>query len=408
MPESYTDSYVEVDNKSLEERVNMKILFLLNRFPGIGGIENITSLLAYEFKSELHHETMIFSVIQQESVPIPIKLINTDIPVIVAGQETPKQVIEKFQQCLACFAPDIIIFQDSYAEIEYLLDYVDAKIKLYTVEHSCPNSLLKDYIWRWKRHNFFSIGGAIRKLIFPFVYTMIWCHQRVRHRYLIKKSNKYILLSESYIGVLKNCYKLVSDKVISVPNIKNELEEVVDLDLEFKEKQVLFVGRLSKEKGLDLLIDIWSEIETRFDDYRLIIVGDGVERDTLMEYIARYELKHVSIEGFKTDVSQYYKKSSILLMTSIFEGFPLVIPEAMTYGVIPFAYNTFPSIYDVIEDKVDGFIIDSFDKVKYVDSIVNFIEMNTSSIIEMRKSASRHSDIFSKANVLKTWAKILK
>ena len=386
----------------------MKILFLLNRYPGIGGIENITSILAYEFKSELNHETMIFSVIQQESVSISPRLIDANIPVVVAGIETPEIVTEKFKQCLVDFHPDIVIFQDSYAEIEYLLRYVDSTVKLYTVEHSCPNSLLKDYIWRWKKHNILSIGGAIRKLVFPFVYTMIWLHQRTRHKFLIKRSSKYILLSDSYISVLKKSYKLVSDNVISVPNIKNVLEEVHNLEFENKEKQFLFVGRLSKEKGLDLLIDIWSEIEKRFDDYRLVIVGDGDERNTLMEYIANCQLRHVSLEGFKTDVCKYYKKSSILLMTSVFEGFPLVIPEAMTYGVIPFAYNTFPSIHDVIEDKIDGFIIDAFDKKQYVSSIVKFIEMSPYHVLEMRKSASQHSDIYSKANVLKTWANILK
>ena len=73
--------------------------------------------------------------------------------------------------------------------------------------------------------------------------------------------------------------------------------------------------------------------------------------------ITNYKLKRVSLEGFKRP-DNYYKRASILLLTSEFEGFPLVLAESMSFGVIPVVYGSFSAIYDIIENNKDGIICD--------------------------------------------------
>ena len=93
-----------------------------------------------------------------------------------------------------------------------------------------------------------------------------------------------------------------------------------------------------------------------FPDWRLTIVGDGPERMNIEKQVQEKELKHVSFEGFQHPV-EYYKRASLLILTSEFEGFPLVLAECMSFGVIPVVYSSFSAVYDIIENGKNGLSI---------------------------------------------------
>ena len=67
-------------------------------------------------------------------------------------------------------------------------------------------------------------------------------------------------------------------------------------------------------------------------------------------------VQHVSFEGFKSPID-YYKRASILMLTSDFEGFPLVLAECMSFGVVPVVYNSYAAVGDIISDGKDGIVI---------------------------------------------------
>lgn len=385
----------------------MRILFLLNRYPGVGGIENITTLLAELFKSELKYQTSIFSLVQQDNIDIPFSIRQAQIPVVIAKYDNKSDVIHEFSKHLENFRPDVVIFQDSYAEIEYLLSYIDKNVKIYVVEHNTPDCLLKGYLNQYKQHKWLSLGGAIKKILFPVIYTQLWWHQRKRHKALVQMSDKYILLSDSYKKILKSYYNIGSDKILAIPNIKNEFDIKTDITLT-KKKQVLFVGRLSSQKGIDKLMEIWRRIETLVLDYELVIVGDGEDRKIIEESILKYNLKRIRLEGFREDVDKYYKESSALFMTSNFEGFPLVLSEAMQFGVVPFVYDTFTSLHDIIESNKNGYIIKPFDIRTYVNYFLFFIKKPQNEVFDIRLSAIKSSENFSTDVVLAKWLSLFK
>lgn len=64
----------------------------------------------------------------------------------------------------------------------------------------------------------------------------------------------------------------------------------------------------------------------------------------------------MAFEGFQSPVT-YYKRASILILTSEFEGFPLVLPEAMSFGVVPMTYGSFAAVYDIVDDRKNGAVI---------------------------------------------------
>lgn len=381
----------------------MRILFLLYRYPGIGGIENITTLLANSFKHDLGNEVAIFSVINQQGINVKLD----DITIITVGTNSVNTISYEFKKCLEDFQPDVIIFQDSYAEIEYLFQNIGKDTRLYIVEHNTPDSLLKAYVEYARQHRWCKLGGLLRKLLFPIIYTKIWLHQRSRHKLLVGASDKYILLSPSYKSILQNFYRIKCNNLMAIPNIKNDFG-ALGCEYMDKEKVVLFVGRLSHQKGLDKLMAVWYKIEQCRRDYRLVIIGDGEQKELVLHYIKKYHLQNVKCEGFKQNVDEYYKKASALFMTSIFEGLPLVLAEAMQFGVVPFVYDTFSSVHDIIIDSINGYIVRPFDKEGFVRAFLSFSALDDESVNEMRYSAIHSSQKFSKGPVLEQWSYILK
>ena len=75
------------------------------------------------------------------------------------------------------------------------------------------------------------------------------------------------------------------------------------------------------------------------------------------------KLRNVSFEGFQNP-KEYYERASILLLTSEFEGFPLVLPECMSFGVIPAVYGSYSAVHDIVEDGKNGLIL-PYDKKGY-------------------------------------------
>lgn len=86
-------------------------------------------------------------------------------------------------------------------------------------------------------------------------------------------------------------------------------------------------------------------------------MGDGEDREDLQKRIQEYGLKRVEITGFVNPI-KYYQRASILLLTSEYEGFGLVVAEAMSHGVVPVVYNSFESAKDLITDGYNGVLVE--------------------------------------------------
>jgi glycosyltransferase involved in cell wall biosynthesis len=239
------------------------------------------------------------------------------------------------------------------------------------------------------------------------MYLRILIHQRKRHNSLVDRSDQYIVLSESFKELLKEYYSIESDKIIAIPNVKNDFEQYnLKLNL-IKRKQVLFVGRLTQQKGINYLIDIWNIIEHRTKEYELIIIGEGEERKTIERKISDFDLRRVKLIGYREDVYKYYNDSSVLFLTSVYEGFGLVLPEAMQFGVVPFAFNSYMALKDIIRDNVDGYTIEPFNIQEYADTFLSFIQKTPEEVLKVRLCAIESSRRFSKDTILSQWKSII-
>ena len=105
------------------------------------------------------------------------------------------------------------------------------------------------------------------------------------------------------------------------------------------------------------------------------MVGDGPWLERLKNFSNRLNLVNIYFRGFQ-DPKEYYQKARIMFLTSNFEGWALTLTEAMQYGCIPFAYNTYESISDIIIDGNNGFLIKPFDNKLFANKVESFINEN--------------------------------
>lgn len=97
--------------------------------------------------------------------------------------------------------------------------------------------------------------------------------------------------------------------------------------------RIISVGRLDAQKGYDMLLDALALIKTRMDGWKVDIFGDGPDKEKLMEQCERLGLHHVSFCGFTNNIAKEYAQSCFYVMSSRFEGFPMVLLEAAACGL---------------------------------------------------------------------------
>ncbi len=173
-------------------------------------------------------------------------------------------------------------------------------------------------------------------------------------RYTYKYANGIIAQTELAKEILA---KKTGNKNIKV--IKNPL----DFPFSFKnkkEKIILNMGRLVEEKGHKYLIESFSKIEN--NEWKLVILGEGELRTKIESQIKLLKLeKRVVLMGSVKDIGKWLSKSSIFAFTSISEGFPNSLVEAMSYGLPCVAFDCDAGPRDIIIHKINGFLIDLMD-----------------------------------------------
>ncbi|WP_145505956.1 glycosyltransferase, partial [Yersinia alsatica] len=130
---------------------------------------------------------------------------------------------------------------------------------------------------------------------------------------------------------------------------------------------------LTNIKGFDLLLDIWAKIEEVNSDWELVIAGDGEDKKLLAKKINELNLKNVALLPSTPNVHDLYDQSAIYVMTSRFEGFPMVLLEAKASGLPIIAYDCDTGPSELIIDGEDGFLIPFADSDTFSDRLIKLM-----------------------------------
>lgn len=243
----------------------------------------------------------------------------------------------------------------------------------------------------------------------------------------IAQEHHYHNNNKKYINILKNKYYNIDylfaltktlekdykeflvknnhTKVMLVPNMLYDIPNKVS---KLNNKNIITVSRLDYGKRNDDIIRVFSKLKEK--DWKLHIVGDGKEYNNLTKLVKELKLEdRVILTGYKSkeEIEEYMLKSSLFLMASETEGLPMVLLEAMSYGIPCIAYETASGVNDIIDNDKNGYVIKNRDKVEYVEKIEKVIT-NQKLRDKLGKNAKEKVNEFSKDKIVNIWKKVLK
>lgn len=224
-----------------------------------------------------------------------------------------------------------------------------------------------------------------------------------------EKLDSLILVSDSLRSFYKKKIKEknIKCKCVFIPNM---IDEIPKNTSKLNEKRIISVGRFSKEKGFVDLIEVFKKFHERNKEWHLDIVGDGSERNKIVDRIYEYQLTDsITVHGYlnKKEINDLLKKSSLYVMTSYTESFGIVLIEAMSHGVPCIAFTSAEGANDLIENNINGFLISNRnfdDMVTKIEELVN----DKNKRLELGKNARVSSEKYSSDNIKTKWINLLK
>lgn len=387
----------------------MNILFLL-RGTAIGGLEVVTSVLANKFVEE-GHNVSVFIFRKDKGASIVSKFRKKVYVYQKNDYRVTKDNIKSLRDILINKNVQFIINQWGLPLVPIKVAKKASKgldVKIISVYHNAPSAngrIQSVDIKLAATENPFK--RLILKLI-KSIFKYITSHSMA---YIYHQSDRYIVLSKGFIQEFKDFTHVKDLSKLRV--ITNPITISIDnyfFNPDEKKKEILYVGRLDfVQKRVYRVIDTWNYLEKEHPDWRLTIIGDGDDKQNLENHVKGLGLKNVHFEGYQNPV-KYYKRASLLMLTSDYEGFPLVLAEAMHFGVVPVVYNSYAAVSDIIDNGKDGIIVDKVDGIFSAERMA----MGVENIIEdcekehkMSITAIKKSKEYSLDTIYSRWLRLL-
>ena len=231
-------------------------------------------------------------------------------------------------------------------------------------------------------------------------------------RYINILKNKYYNIDYLFAltKTLEDDYKkfLIKNKHTKVVLVPNMLYYIPSKQSKLDKKNIITISRLDYGKRNDDIIRAFSKIKEK--DWKLYIIGDGKEFNNLNKLINDLNMNdRIILTGYKNkeEIEEYMLKSSLFLMASETEGLPMVLLEAMSYGIPCIAYEIASGVNDIIDNNKNGYIIKNRNEEEYIEKIEKVI--NDSKLRnELGIEAKNKANEFSKEKIVNIWEKILK
>ena len=167
---------------------------------------------------------------------------------------------------------------------------------------------------------------------------------------------------------------------------------------------VIFVGRFFYQKGIDSLIEVWKLVHQKYPDWVLDIYGEGELKDYYAKIIEQLNI-NIVIHHPEATILQRYCESSMLLLTSVYEPFGLVLPEAMSCGLPVVSFDCPYGPADIITDGVDGFLIKNRDVQAFADRVCQLIE-DKELRVRMGQAAIKSSQRYRADVIMPKWKEL--
>lgn len=232
---------------------------------------------------------------------------------------------------------------------------------------------------------------------------------RTRYRDLVRQVDCFITLTPEYVQEFVSALGLNDEEASRFAVMPNMafLPKHQPIPAKDRPKKILFVGRLSyADKRPDRVLQIWAKVCQDLPDWEVEIYGKGSEEKFLRRMIQQKQLPRITLKGYIADATAVYASGAILMMTSTYEGWGLVLSEAQASGVVPIAFDSSAGIRELIgKDSTYGCLVAPFDLDAYAAQLRRLcqdVELRS----RLSQAAQTHCLDYSPERIRSRWEEI--
>ncbi len=380
------------------------IAFVISHYIG-GGAERVSDIISRGLISRGHKVTLITAEVR----PIVKKQAHTnysDVRILPElGKYKPKVTLKLANLIADIKADSVQLIVDDYPQLSLLKNVLPKGGTIIYHPHNTPFYKIKA---KTARYHTASILQSAKWLFLKKLPETLF------HRYSKRYVNRakttaaevdaYILLSNTDKCLMKSLFPENAQKFIHIPNpltcrIPNALPQ--------KNKELLYLGRLDPiQKCVDRLLRIFAEVHTDFPDWTLKIVGNGPDKERLINLSKNLGIDKVTtFFDFSENPTTHLQTASILCLTSEYEGAPLVLTEAMANQCVPMAYACSNGVTELL-DQNRGVLIPPFRDDEYIKELCGLMASN-----KKRQQICQNQQLFLKTRnnttIISRWEHLL-
>ena len=232
---------------------------------------------------------------------------------------------------------------------------------------------------------------------------------RTRYRDLVRQVDCFITLTSEYVQEFVSALGLNDEKASRFAVMPNMafLPKHQPIPAKDRPKKILFVGRLSyADKRPDRVLQIWEKVCQYLPDWEVEIYGKGSEEKFLRRMIQQKQLPRITLKGYIADAAAVYASGAILMMTSTYEGWGLVLSEAQASGVVPIAFDSSAGIRELIgKDSTYGCLVAPFDLDAYAAQLRRLCQ-DVELRCRLSQAAQTHCLDYSPERIRSRWEEI--
>ena len=354
-----------------------KVLFFIQNFSRAAGSERVTSIIASNL-ARIGYNVTVLSICGEHSCAFPI-----DEKVRLTTLINKKEINDKKSFWIILKKLNDFFKRN---KVDICID-VFASLAIFTLP------LKKIFGFEnitWEHFNYYADVGM----------------NRIGRRLSALFSDRIITLTKEDKEAYKNNLN-IRGKICYIYNPTPFPNETVNNAI--RERLIISVGRLTYQKGFDRLIKVWSLIEQK-TDWKLIIIGEGEDREVLQKMVDDRHLKNVFLTGLVKNIDNMYKKASLYVSTARFEGLPMTMIEAQSFGlpIVTFDYKTGPK--EIVVDGQNGIIIHKSDEhimIKKMSEEIIKLTKNMDMIEHMSQMALRKSRQYDIEKIMSKWRRVI-
>ena len=277
--------------------------------------------------------------------------------------------------------------------LPHLKNYIEQNSLDYAIAFS-PEIAVNLYLARrWSKKNFVIYGRCINTLSYEYRYTKAFFRKYITNtllKFFYHKIDFVIAQSNGMAEDLCKHYHFRWEQIKVIHNalgkkFEKELEKVDSPDQ--KENMILYSGRLEKQKGLEMLLDAFSQLKDR--TVSLFLVGDGSEKAFLQQYAQKLGIGERTVfVGYTKNIEEYYRSAKLTVLSSYFEGFPNVLVESIACGTPVVAFDLPSGPGEIIIEGQNGYLVEYLN-VEALAHAMDLALQTEWSMAEIKKTAQR-------------------